>query len=272
VASAASLDRPVRALEGWTGRTPDASVDVAAVLQGTSPLPAPPTTIPLDVNPETGLRWIDAAAPLRIHLVGDSLMADLAGAIESLAPVERTRITLDHRVSSGLSRPDFFDWPSHLARLLQDPAAAPEAVVVLFGPNDYQDVEADGSVLAAGSPAWDALYRTRIATVMDLLQRPGTTLTWVALPAMRDPQFSEAMAHLSGLYRDEARTRPWVSVVELGPVLDRTDGGYARDLTGPDGTTPLLRQDDGVHLTRAGADRAAVPVWADLARRWGIDA
>jgi len=271
VASAASLDRPARAIGHWTGRTPTAPIDVDEVLRGLSSPASPVTTIPLDVNPATGLRWVDAAHPLRIHLIGDSLMGDLAGPIETIAPVDRTRITLDHRVSSGLSRPDFFDWPSHLARLLQDAGTAPEAVVALFGPNDFQDVEVGGAVLTAGSPAWDDLYRKRVGVAMDLLQGPGTTLTWLTLPAMREPELSAAMAHLSALYRSEAATRPWVSIVELGTVLDRDGGGYARDLTGPDGTTPPLRQDDGVHLTRAGADRAAAPVWADLARRWGID-
>jgi hypothetical protein len=32
----------------------------------------------------------------------------------------------------------------------------------------------------------------------------------------------------------------------------------------------LVRQEDGVHLSRAGSDRAANVVLSDLARRWGI--
>ena len=206
VASAASLDRPARAIGDWTGRTPAPPADLDAILQGTEAAP-PPSTVPLDINPVTGLRWVDARHPLRIQLVGDSLMGDLAPAVESLAPADRTRITLDHRVASGLARPDFFDWPGHLARLLQDPESAPEATVVLFGPNDFQDVEVGGTILGAGTPAWDTWYRQRVGAVMDLLHRDGTTLTWLTLPAMKDPSFSATMAHLNDLYRSEAAGR-----------------------------------------------------------------
>lgn len=270
VADAFSLDRPARWVNGWTGKAPEARVDVEALLQQQAAAPSTATTIPLDVNPATGLRYVSATEPLRILLAGDSMMNDLGPSIEQLAPVDLTDITLDYRVSSGLSRPDFFDWPSHLAQVID--RDHPEAVVLVFGPNDFQNVEVGGKVLVADSPAWLAEYHRRVGLVMDLLNRPGTTVSWAALPAMRSPEFSAAMATVSNIYRSEAASRPWVRIVELGTALNNADGGYAAALPGTDGVAQGLRQDDGIHLSRAGADRAAAVVWGDLSRRWGLDA
>jgi len=270
VADALSLDRPARAVSTWTGKVPQERIDVEAMLAQQALDAAPtPSTIPLEINPATGLRYVSAAEPLRVLLAGDSMMNDLGPSIEALAPVELTDITLDYRVSSGLSRPDFFDWPSHLAKVLD--SDRPEAVMVVFGPNDFQNLEVDGKVLTVDSPPWSAEYRRRVALVMDLLHRPGITVTWAALPAMRSAEFSAAMATLSGIYRSEAESRPWVRVVELGSVLNGPDGGYAATLPDRDGSPAGLRQDDGIHLSRAGADRGAAALWADIAQRWALD-
>ena len=61
------------------------------------------------------------------------------------------RDEVDYKVSSGLARPDFFDWPAHLRRQL--PAVDPDIVVVTFGGNDAQGMAlADGSFPAGGRP------------------------------------------------------------------------------------------------------------------------
>lgn len=268
VADGLSLDRPAKFVQQLTGRLPEDRVDVEALLQQQAFGAIDDTTDPLDINPATGLRYLSTAEPLRVLLAGDSMMNDLGPSLTELAPVALTSIDLDYRVSSGLSRPDFFDWPSHLAQVLD--AEQPEAVVLVFGPNDFQNLEVDGKILEAGSAPWLTEYRRRVGVVMDLLHRPGVTVTWAALPAMRDPEFSTSMATVSGVYRNEAASRPWVRVVELGSALNGPDGGYAATLPGSDGTPTALRQGDGIHLSRAGADRAAAVLWNDVSERWDV--
>lgn len=269
-AHALSLDRPARIVNGWTGKVPQEQIDVEALIeQQQAGAPPTPSTIPLDVNPETGMRYVTPAEPLRVLLAGDSMMRELGASIEDVASPELTDITLDYRVSSGLSRPDFFDWPSHLAQLLVEDR--PEAVVLLFGTNDDQNVEVDGKVLTARSPEWMAEYRRRVGVVMDLLDRPGLTVTWVTLPAMRSADFSGAMSALSDVYRSEAQHRPWVHVVDGGAAIEGPGGAYATHLPGGDGSDVLMRQEDGVHLSRPGADRATVAIWDDVVQRWDLD-
>jgi len=81
--------------------------------------------------------------PLRMWLGGDSMTIELANAVEA-AVVDRPEISLTThaQVSSGLSRPDYFDWPAHLTdEVLPE---RPEVVVVMFGANDSQGLDIDG--------------------------------------------------------------------------------------------------------------------------------
>jgi hypothetical protein len=269
VSGALWLDRPAAKVNEWTGKEPPVRVDVEAMVQQQAA--APPTTastIPFEINPATGLRFITPSQPLRVLLAGDSMMREYGGAIEDLATSDLTSVTFDYRVSSGLSRPDFFDWPSRLARYLDE--SQPEAVVLLFGTNDHQDVEVDGEILHAGSPEWLAEYHRRVALVMDLLHRPGVTVTWIGLPAMRSAEFNAAMQSLNAVFRAEAESRPWVRVVAGDASIAGPDGGYAAYVAGEDGVDVSMRQDDGVHLSAAGADRAAVSIWDDVVQRWDL--
>jgi hypothetical protein len=141
----------------------------------------------------------------------------------------------------------------------------------LFGTNDHQDIEVDGQILQADSPQWLEEYHRRVGLVMDLLHRPGLTVTWIALPPMRSDEFSVAMKSLSDVYRAEALNRSWVHVVDGGASITGADGGYAAFLPGGDGIDVAMRQEDGVHLSRAGADRASASIWSDVVTRWDLD-
>ena len=56
-----------------------------------------------------------AAAPLRVLIVGDSIGIDLGDALQpDLANTGVVSAALDGRVSTGLTRPDYFNWPAEL--------------------------------------------------------------------------------------------------------------------------------------------------------------
>ena len=83
--------------------------------------------------------------------------------------------TLDYKVSSGLSRPDFFDWPTYFAQRI--PAVNPDIVVVTFGGNDAQGLRnLDKTWAVQHSPGgtgddadWRAEYGKRVGAAMDYL-------------------------------------------------------------------------------------------------------
>lgn len=218
------------------------------------------TTVPLDeraVRPD--LRVPTADEPLRLWVGGDSIVRDLGESVLRIAaPDPRFDPVLHYEISSGLTRPDYFDWPAALA---EDMAATdPEVVVVMFGANDGQGiVTADGTAIQeVHDPAWDDEYGRRVAAVMDLLRDGDERLVyWVLQPPMRDGGLDARIDVINEVHRREAADRPWIEVVETAPLFGDDDGRYADHLPGPGGATADLRQGDGIHLSRAGADLLA---------------
>ena len=118
---------------------------------------------------EESVRVVDRDHRLRVWAGGDSLGQYVGNRL--LAPLsdrERSDVELDYHISTGLVRPDFFDWPGHLRAVMARPAP-PEALVLMIGGNDTQPMLGpSGQVLATGSEPWFDEYRRRVAEVMDI--------------------------------------------------------------------------------------------------------
>jgi hypothetical protein len=210
------------------------------------------TTVP----PEPELRTPTAEDPLRVWVGGDSMSQVFGQSLVSF--VDGTGVmtsSLDYRISTGLTRPDYFNWPAHLTEEME--RLDPEAVVIMFGANDAQGMEVDGQVFERLSEPWQAEYRRRVAGTMDLLRADGRIVYWVGQPIMRDAGFSDRMAQLNAIYRSEAELRPWVRYIDSYAMFSDANGAYEAFLPGVDGTVQDLRQGDGIHLSRPGGDLLA---------------
>jgi hypothetical protein len=220
-----------------------------------SPEPAAPTspTATLPTRPE--LRTPTAEAPLRVWVGGDSMMRDLSVSIERLAAADPLLdVTTHYEISSGLTRPDYYDWPAALAADMQQTGA--EVVILMLGANDGQGLQAaDGTIYQRVSdPGWQAEYARRVAALMDQLRADGRLVFWVSQPPMRDGDFQSRMAIINGITQEAASSRPWVERVDTALLLGDANGAFVDRRTGADGSTQDLRQGDGIHLARDGAD------------------
>ncbi|HEX9995390.1 MAG TPA: DUF459 domain-containing protein [Acidimicrobiales bacterium] len=257
IADVTRLDRGRAWLEDALGREPSGPTGPPPEVHTDTTLPAesaaPVTTVP---PPPPKVRQATAAEPLRVWVGGDS-MAQVFGESFLRLAEERGDVeaTHDYRISTGLTRPDFFDWPAHLTNdvLTQDY----EVIVIMFGANDAQPLNIDGVIRESSEPEWQAEYRRRVAATMDLLEGDGRFVVWVGQPIMRSSSFSERIARLNTIYREEAAGRPWVHFFDSWPLFTDAGGGYSDYLPGPDGEPELMRQQDGIHLSRPGGDRLA---------------
>lgn len=199
-----------------------------------------------------GQRTITAEDPLRVHLIGDSLIGNIADGFGRLNGERNTvRWDKDVRISTGLARPDVFDWHDHLDAQLA--THDPEVVVLMLGGNDDQSlVGSDTGVVHYGQDGWEAEYRRRAAQLLDTARGSDRLVVWLELPAMRPEKLEEARLRMNAAVR---------SAVDDTDVV-RIDTG---ELVAPDGYTTRLdgvqiREDDGVHLTHDGGDRVAVAI------------
>jgi lysophospholipase L1-like esterase len=213
---------------------------------------------------------------MRLLAAGDSLAVTPGFAVYRLA--EATRVVsavapVDGRISSGLARPDYFDWFGHVREELE--RLEPDVLVFLIGGNDDQDYLAGAPVLVDvgpfGSASWVREYRRRVGGVMDDVAAQGAFLVWIGLPIVRDDARSRRYAVLNQIYRSEAEKRPEDTVfIDTWSLLATEDGGYSDYLPNRDGELIKVRAEDGVHLERAGGDRIARRVLAALRERFDM--
>ena len=242
----------------------------AAAIAGREAVDPEAVAIPRDIDPnapaladagelpERLQREFTVEDPLGIAVIGDSLTEQLGPSLIDLAARSQvpTTVTHDFTYSSGLTRPDFFDWPAEAARLADE--LEPDVWVVMLGANDAQDVrdEAD-RFRQIGSDEWEDIYEGRIAALMDQLTADGRAVIWIGQPVMRSSEFDLSMAYVSELYERQARARSLVSYVNARRIFDDDQGLYTDYLTGASGQLSQMRLGDGIHLTRAGAERLA---------------
>jgi hypothetical protein len=173
-------------------------------------------------------------------------------------------------VSTGLSRPDFFNWPAYVNSSItpvDGSGVSPDIAMVMFGGNDAQNMPAfEGDPVAVvGSPEWQTLYRKRVGDMMDLLKglHNDRLVIWIGVPAMAPGKVTEA-DQMNYIYATEAAKRPWVTYFDTWPFFTDASGAYAKSLPSADGSVHVQRANDGVHLSTTGADRLATALYEKL--------
>ena len=204
------------------------------------------------------LRTATAEQPLRLFIAGDSMGVAFGASLSRLASATGViEPQTDARPSTGLTRPDFFDWPAQLHDVTE--RAQPEVLVIMFGANDSQGLRTpDGKVFQPLSEGWREDYRRRVAGTMDLLIAPGRLQLWVGQPVMESDGFSERMAEINLIFREEAETRAGpILYFDTWQLFVDESGHYSAYLPDGEGAIQGVRAGDGIHFTRAGADRLA---------------
>lgn len=234
---------------------------------------APPTTAPPATPPPPPILGdITINDPLRVWTGGDSL-GEYVGSelLYRVADPKLSVVELDFTISTGLARPDYFDWPARFSDVMQR-EDRPNVVVFMVGGNDDQDVRVDGERVKVGTPEWQVAYRERAATMMDIAAYPDVQMLWINLPPMRDDRRETISLEINNALAAEAEQRPWVRVVDIVDMFTGPDGGYDQFIDAPDGsTTRRARANDGVHITRQASNWVAEEVWDMITTRWRFD-
>ncbi len=217
-----------------------------------------------------------AAASPKILVLGDSMIAGGFGVFleralkkEYVVPCKRAG-----KSSTGLARPDFYDWQKRAAELA---AWKPEASVVMFGGNDVQGLYmGHGEWIRWQDEGWDAEYSKRIDSLCDLIAPAGERIFWVGMPVMRPTKFHERVKRVNKLYGERMAARTGAKFIDTWPLLADADGKYADKIaigTNPDGTPGKkvrVRAGDGIHLSPAGANLLRDHVLGVLETELGI--
>jgi hypothetical protein len=211
-----------------------------------------PTTTTTTTNPKDPT----AAAPLRVLIVGDSIGLDLGGPLQyDLAQTGVVNAALDARESTGLTRPDYFNWPAELASDLK--ATQAQVVVVMMGANDAQDFLGPPDVPYTSSQ-WNTLYAQRVSQFMQIAESGGAGVYWVGMPPMQDPGLNGQMSDINAVDQKQAQlAKPAVDFISTTKALGTPQGGYTAFVTNAAGQIVDARAPDGTHLTQGGGQVVA---------------
>lgn len=257
ISRALQIDRPRVWMQGKAGRANEDDISVALP----SPTTVPEGTPTSSTRPEARQAF-SPQNPLRVWVGGDSLSItpgeslitrlDQTGAATAVAPT-------DGQVSTGLARPEVFNWPQHLVEVIS--TYNPNALVLTIGSNDDQNLTnapGGGRAGPVGSQEWLDEYRRRVGGLMDSIAIDGRKLFYVGIPLIRDTdRYYRGYDLMNKIVAEEADKRPGrvYYVPTSGPLSD--NGSYADFLPNSSGELVQVRSGDGIHFTRAGADRMA---------------
>ena len=240
--------------------SPPEVVTQAVAVESAAPPPPPPPTptpeaepVPVPAHPPWW-RAVSTSAPLRVWIVGDSLLNMTAPAVERrLEETGRATVQKETRSSTGLVRPDYFDWSRRFRQVLSSDAP-PEAVVVMLGANDSQHMRAaDGAFLERHSSPWLEEYTRRVEGLMAQAAAAEVRLYWVGLPVMRKPRRQRTAELINPRIAAAAEAHAGVRFLSTWEIYAGEGGTYRWWGLSPEGRRVAMRDPDGSHFSMTGS-------------------
>ena len=288
------LDLPRRSLKAIIGRSSDDDIVSVIVLPPPPPPVSPakhhpkhvvvrpphhqanPPPPPPPPHPPPPKPAFSPQRPLRVYIGGDSLVI-VPG--ESLLRAMGSRVykpidSVDGRVSTGLERPDVYNWFDRIRRVMKKDR--PNVVLAAFGANDdhsYMTGLPKGvSIGDFGSPEWIKEYRRRVGGYMDTVIGHGGFIVYLGMPIVSSPSESHDFDLINRIIYQEAKKRPKgaLYVDTWFQFADPQTGGYAEYLPNRNGDLVKVRANDGVHFEPAGGDIIARLVLKALNQRYDL--
>jgi hypothetical protein len=187
--------------------------------------------------------------PLRVLVTGDSQAEFVGQRLVDVAAPGLIRTDVVARNSTGLTRPEFFNWEVNARQEVE--ARNPDAVVMLMGGNDGFNVTVDGEAYGPFTPEWETEYARRTAVVMRVLGSNGKRpVYWAPSPTARDEEMNRIFRVQNFAVARAAQAVPGARYVD---IFNTVDGGRFKAISKIDGRRVISRQSDGVHFTRDGA-------------------
>jgi len=203
-------------------------------------------------------------APRRVLIIGASSIQFYLGAEleRRLGEFQDVSVFRLGKLSTGLTRPDLFDWPARLASLQAE--FQPDTVIALFGGNDCQPIRAGRELHDYGTPGWEAEYRARLRAFLAQMQAGGARAVLLGQSRVRRASFAARLRRLNEIMQAEAARAGAVFL----PTWDLTtdEHGRYRATIHHQGRTGLLRLTDGIHFSLLGAEYVAERLVARLQR------
>jgi len=241
----------------------------------TMALPPMPSRLFASVSPEPESSALTRSAPAHtVAVIGDSLSIGLGKEMERVfATRQDVAFTRLGKVSSGLAKPEFFDWEKSAARMAS--SLEPDVVVIMIGANDNKNIlTEDGRTIYFTDPGWDAAYAARAALLVDACRshKPQAKIYWVGAPVMADAVLARDVTRINAALAAMCAGKQGCTYIDTWNILADGEGRFAAMAAQPTGELAAIRLDDGVHVTPAGSRLLAARCLETILPGMDIDA
>ncbi len=264
ISNALQITKVTDGIERALGRDPNQAPGGEIVVPP-EPLPSVGPGDGGDVDTTGPIRKPTSQDKLRVVVVGDSLASGLGTYLERVLKPSLVRVSRQGRISTGLARPDYFNWPAAMREIAD--RFRPDLVIVMLGENDNQALRTPGGDMATdiGTFDWPQAYEERVADFMRIATSKGARVVWVGLPVVRDTGRRELVRKQNDLFEQATHEVKDVAFLDTWKLYSTPDGGYTAYIS-VNGNVVQIREADGIHFNGTGYEllaRAAVQLAID---------
>lgn len=218
--------------------------------------------IPIEKAPEKKeektISLPEVHSPYRFLIIGDSFIAVWGGVGEILEKeilnYKDVSVKRFGQVSSGLSRPDYFNWETKTIELISQ--YNPNVSVIMLSSNDAQSIITPNGALVAnyGEANWNSEYSKRVSSMLDIFEENDIAVFWLGFPIMKNKTFSDRIKNLNSIYEKGCQKKEKAFFLSSWEALTDENGNYTAYLPDKQGIYRLVRQTDGIHPTYFGGE------------------
>jgi len=215
----------------------------------------------LPVRPK---RSFTADNPARVLVIGDSLAQGFGIFLDRRVKERKLAAVVTNRgkVSTGLARRDFYDWPANFAAMA--PGLQPDVIVAHFGANDNQTMIGPDGKVGHGSEAWNDAYRAEIRKVLATAAEQGAVVYLIGPAPDRGTNLNRHMTRINPLFKAEADA---VQAIYFPLNFARGESGEFIKNASINGRVTTIRSGDGSHFTGVGYYHVADLLLGDMQAR-----
>ncbi len=219
---------------------------------------------------EAAAKLVDSCpVTCRVLLMGDSLMEDFGVFFYRHLHARRgLQMILLAKFSTGLCRPDYFNWFEVFPRNMEE--KKPHVVIFMLGGNDCQPIWYARGKTVPTRPVdrWKLAYGERMGQLLADVEKQQALPLWVGMPVMGGKHAS-LLARTETAMREECARRN-VPYLDNRVLLADKNGNYQSFMKNKAGKLLRIRAKDQQHMTPDGNRmlvQAAMPDFEKLLRQ-----
>ncbi len=210
-----------------------------------------------------------AADAPRVLLIGDSnFFGPLGHTLRKAFAARAYHVRIRGKPSSGLARPEFFDWFAESERLIAE--FKPDLVVAMLGANDVQRLtwpHLGDKIQWVEEVPWRRAYEGRYREFARFLSARVPEVVLLSPTNRGWDNARAAVTRVREVQKRAVRGLPNVHWVDMFPLSSNADGSWLRFSEAPAGAKGKriwYRQPDRIHLTKDGGKLVGTRVMQTL--------